>query len=250
MPNIECKNCGQHFNGHFCPHCSQPAHTERIGLHYFLHDIPHSVFHVDKGLLFTIAALFRNPGKMLREYMAGKRVQHFKPFGYVVIMSTICTLIIKGIDALIEKTILSRNPAVQLTGPHGFFQHYFSVFIFLMIPILSLITWLIFRKKAYNYWEHFLANTYVAAQLNILLVLIETFRLLKVLVSNDYSSVNFTLFMVLFMFYYAYTFRVLIQDFKSSIGAFFILFGMNCLLVIVYLTGLSLVGIMSPWWHF
>lgn len=187
---------------------------------------------------------------MLREYMAGKRVQHFRPFGYVVIMSTICTLLMKWIDVGIEKMYLSSHPGAKIAESHGFFQHYFSLFIFLMIPILSLITWLIFRKKAYNYWEHFLANTYIAAQLNILLLLIESYRFLRGLVSNDYSGVNFTLFMVLFMFYYAYTFRVLIHDFKSSIQAFFILFVMNCFLVVVYLTGFSLVGIMSPWWHF
>ncbi len=49
MPTITCKNCEQHFKGNFCPHCSQAATVEHIGLKYFLHDIPHSIFHVDKG---------------------------------------------------------------------------------------------------------------------------------------------------------------------------------------------------------
>ena len=44
MSTITCKNCNQHFKGNFCPHCGQSAKVESIGVKYFLHDIPHSIF--------------------------------------------------------------------------------------------------------------------------------------------------------------------------------------------------------------
>ena len=60
-----CKNCDTVFNGNFCPNCSQSASTRRIDAQYILHDIPHSVLHIDKGLPYTFFRLSVNPGKAL-----------------------------------------------------------------------------------------------------------------------------------------------------------------------------------------
>lgn len=51
-----------------------------------------------------------------------------------------------------------------------FFEHYISLLLFLLLPFLSLVTWLVFKKAPYNYWEHFLLNVYLSAQTNILLL--------------------------------------------------------------------------------
>ena len=49
-----CLDCGAALTDRFCAHCGQPADTHRITLkHLLLHDLPHSVWHVDKGLAFT-----------------------------------------------------------------------------------------------------------------------------------------------------------------------------------------------------
>jgi hypothetical protein len=147
MHTIECKNCNKHYQGKFCPVCAQPASTGRIDSHYFLHDIPHSVFHVDKGFPYTFASLFTRPAGMLKEYLAGRRVKYFRPFAYVVLMSAICTFLIAQLDKVTDSLYLSYHPGAKITEAHGFFQHYFSVFIFLLIPATALVTWLFFRKR-------------------------------------------------------------------------------------------------------
>jgi len=250
MATITCKNCSAYYTGNYCPQCGQPADTHAINAHYFLHDIPHSIFHVDKGLLYTLRALFTRPGKMLKEYLAGKRVKHFRPFGYVVIMSTICTLLIKWIEKGMISLYQQYNPDHQVSVHHSFFDQYISLLIFILIPVLSLVTWLCFRKKQYNYWEHFLANTYMAAQLNVILLLIKLYSLLKLLITHELAGVNFTFFMVIFMFYYGFTFSYLMRPFKSRGRGIVAIGVMNFFLAFVYMTGFSLAGIMQPWWDF
>jgi hypothetical protein len=249
MSSIHCKNCNHHFKGNFCPYCGQKAATEKITLSYFLYDIPHSVFHVDKGFLFTLKWMFKNPGKAIKEYLAGKRVQHFRPFAYVIILSTICTLLSPLIEKATYTLFLAKNPGYTITYKKLFFEQYLSLFIFLLIPVLSFVTWVTFRKRGYNYWEHFLGNTYLAAQLNIFLLVIKLAGLIKVAMGLQ-PGINFTVFMFIYMIYYSYCFRVWMAPHKHWWALFFSLLVMNFFLSTVYMTGLSLTGMMSPWWNF
>lgn len=249
MKSTQCKNCHSQVQGNYCSECGQATDTHAINASYFLHDIPHSILHVDKGLFYTLKALFTNPGEMLIEYLQGKRVKHFRPFAYVVIMSTICTLLIKGIEALMIRMYSSENPNAVINVHHTFFHDYISVLIFILIPVLSLITWICMIRKPLNYWEHFLINTYMAAQLNIILLLIKIYGFIKLAITGEFSGVNFTFFMVLFMIYYAVAFSSIAKPFSKRWKGALTIFLMNFLLASTYMTAFSLAGIMAPWWN-
>jgi hypothetical protein len=247
MPVIVCKNCDHHFKGKYCPECGQSAKVEPIGIKYFIHDIPHSILHIDKGFFYTLWHLLVRPAKTLRDYLAGKRVRHFRPFAFVLIMATACTLLGKGCFYLINLRRLERGEQGFEFGYGKFFAQYPALLIFMLIPLLSLVTWLFFRKRQYNYWEHFLINTYLAAYLNVFLLLISVARLVKYYASGV-SGVNFTSFMFLFMTYYGFAFGPLMRQ-KTKLGQHILVMClMNVLLAMLYVTAFSLTGIMSPWW--
>jgi hypothetical protein len=247
MPTTICKNCNNHFRGNFCSNCGQAASVEKINASYFLHDIPHSVFHIDKGFFYTLKTLLTKPGFTLKQYLAGHRVKHYRPFGFVILMSTICTVLIKGFNYLLNELYNENNAGKQIHFGDGVFLKYPSLLIFLMIPVLSLVTWLFFRKKEYNYWEHFLVNTYIAAYLNIFLLGISIFQYLKYYFTKSYS-VNFSFFMVFFMFYYGITFGTLMHEKKAVLKHIMLITLMNFILAFIYITAFSLSGIMTPWW--
>ena len=102
MAIVECKNCNSFFDGKFCPHCGQAANTHRINALYFLHDIPHSVLHVDKGFPYTFYQLVKRPARAMDEYLAGRRVSYDRPLSYVLIMSAISVLIISRIRSFMK----------------------------------------------------------------------------------------------------------------------------------------------------
>lgn len=246
MLSVVCKNCATSYNGHYCPQCGQSSHTEKITLHYLLHDIPHSVFHIDKGFFYTLKWMFKNPGLAIKEFLAGKRVKHFRPVAYVILMSTICTLLASSVHSLTTNIFHKNNPGYTLSKL-SFWSKYISVFIFMMIPLLSLVTWITFRKKGYNFWEHVIGNIFIAAQLNIILLSIKIFALIKVLLGFN-PAVSFTVFMFIFMFYYSYCFKEWMRPHQSWWKLFFTLLLMNTFLSFIYITGFSLTGIMTPWW--
>jgi hypothetical protein len=176
-----CKNCGTRFEGRFCPACGQKADTHRITWHFIWHEIPHSVWHVDHGILFTLRELFTRPGYTIREFLEGKRVRHYRPLALVLILGTVLTFLQHSLSvSLIEES----NKAIQsVTGTaeaeserlrqfqtqmYGYVERYFHLITIFTLPITAFFTWLCFRKKSLNYPEHLVANTFLA---NVSLVL-------------------------------------------------------------------------------
>jgi hypothetical protein len=248
MSTIICKNCQHHFKGNFCPHCGQSAKVEAIGVKYFLHDIPHSVFHIDKGFAYTFKELLLRPGKTLREYLDGKRVKHFKPFAYVLLMATLYILATNFLHII--TIAIGKQYGLKVTFNETlFYKKYLGIFFFIMIPFVSVTTWLVLIKEKYNYWEHFLVNTYITAQLSVLLFIIEIYKCITTLIFK--GSLNFTYFWFItgFMFYIAFVFKNIILPKKGERLRYILKFALLCfLLAFVYITGMSLAGIMTPWW--
>ena len=241
MATVECKNCNSLFEGKFCPQCGQSATIHRINALYFLHDIPHSVLHVDKGFPYTFYQLVKRPARALEEYLAGRRVSYDRPFSYVLIMSAISVLIVSRVRSYILQ--LQQHTGKPLAHS-SFLSHYQAVFIFLMIPLAGAITWLVFCKNRYNFWEHILINTYLAAQLNVLLVIINVFSLLKFLITGS-ANYSITIFMTGFMLYYALTFSGLMKTGIKGVTLGLKLGLMCFLLSSVYITAMIFAGIVT-----
>jgi len=79
---INCKNCNNLYDGNYCNHCGQSANTHEINFKSILHEVQHSLLHIDKGILYTTKELLLRPGKTISDYLNGKRVKHFKPFAF------------------------------------------------------------------------------------------------------------------------------------------------------------------------
>lgn len=248
MSSTVCKNCGQQLDGNFCKHCGQAASVHRINAAYFLHDIPDSVFHVDKGLFYTFTQLIKRPGRTLQEYLEGKRVNQYRPLAYVLILSAVSALLVHWNLRVIQHLTLQQTGVLIPIAEH-FFAKYQSIFIFLMIPLVSLCTWVVFRKEHYNFWEHTLVNTYLAAQLNLIVILLQLFILIKFLITGSprYPYLVFTtIFMTGFMTYYATTFSTLMRQ-KESSWLLGVKLGVMCfILATIYATGMAFAGITSP----
>src|SRR4051812_48133830 len=108
-----CKNCGLDYTGNFCPNCGQKAATHDIDSKYILHEIPHAIFHIDKGIFYTIGQLCTRPGKTVIEYIKGKRIQHYSPIAYILLLSAIYLLVNKFANVATGTTYAVGNEVLQ-----------------------------------------------------------------------------------------------------------------------------------------
>ncbi|WP_165023156.1 DUF3667 domain-containing protein [Dysgonomonas sp. ZJ279] len=175
MAEGHCKNCGNTTKNSYCDICGQSAKTERISSHYLWHEIQHGIFHVDKGIFYTIRELFVRPGDTLKEYLAGKRVNHFKPLAFVAILATIYGFITHYFHIYPEMKVIATtdtNASVDYSAIilDWIYTHY-SLCMFLTIPFIAACSYLLFRKNGYNYFEHLIIFSYITGQQIIIYLL-------------------------------------------------------------------------------
>lgn len=154
-----CLNCDATLTGAYCHNCGQKADAHRITLpHLIKHDLVHGVWHVDKGLLYTLREAFLRPGYMAIDYIKGKRVKYYNVF-YLILM-------VMGINALVAhyfKLHYNINDEAEVKGlvlhkdrvdVSYYVKHYFKQLLFLSIPLFALSGYLSFRKLKLNFAEH------------------------------------------------------------------------------------------------
>src|SRR5262245_40247748 len=85
-----CLNCGHTVAGKYCPNCGQAISVGRISWKSFLEELVHLVTHAERSLLGTSWQLLKKPGKVLDEYIGGKRKKYQSPVAFFLIWVTLC----------------------------------------------------------------------------------------------------------------------------------------------------------------
>jgi len=243
--NTNCLNCGHEYQGKFCSQCGQKSHTARITLGSILHDIPHSVFHLDKGFAYTFIQLLTRPGKAMRDYIDGKRMPHYSPFAYLFILSAASSLMSHLRNYYFEtyRNIIIR-PSAHVLFPEvaHFFRQYLGLMFCLLIPFISFWSWLFNRDSKYNYWENLVMNTYLIAQFNVFLA---AYYLLFIF--TGFITPSLTPILTVFFCYTGIAYYQFFQS-RMSFGSVLKRILMFIAIVLTLLTGLTLTGFMTRWW--
>jgi Protein of unknown function (DUF3667) len=174
--NLVCQNCNDDLVGNFCSSCGQKKYS-RIDKKYIFDEIQYTFLHTNKGMFYSIKNILKNPGKTDREYIDGKRVNHYKPILLLFVLSGISTFISLKVIGL--KEIMSTYYANQNANPDAmtsvftFLTDYFTIITIAFVPFLALATKIVFKKMAHNYYEHLVMNTFIMSfytLLNFILV--------------------------------------------------------------------------------
>ena len=173
---ITCRNCGHQFHGNFCNSCGQSSHTHDINIHYVVHEIQHGIIHIDRGFFFTIKELFTRPGNSIREYIEGKRVDHFKPLAFLLIISTVYAFLSHSLDVrtYLESVVLGSKSVPDKDGSKPISYVVFDWLVthyayssLLLLPISALASYVSFIKSKYNYFQHLVLNAFISGQVTL-----------------------------------------------------------------------------------
>ncbi len=191
-----CLNCDNNFEGAFCNLCGQKASTHRFTMHEWLHEIPHSILHVDSGFFLTMKTLFVRPGYAVREFLHGKRKLLFSPFLYVLILCGVYVVVTHFFgkdEKVIEVTNISNaNEYIS--------ERYYKIWAVAMVIPLAVGSYFAYFKSGYNFAEHLVFNAYLMGQLviaDIILVLISATNF-----DENYMSVFKSLEFIKFPFWF------------------------------------------------
>lgn len=171
-----CKNCGYTFEGKYCSHCRQEAHTERLTWREIGGQIRSASVDVDRGFLFTVREMFLRPGVTLRNYLEGKRVNYSNPFFFVLLTAGFASLVFMTFDVSLPVQTINLERIERLNPLVA--QKYFVLVGTFFIVILSVSDWLLYRNAGFNAAELLAVNTFQAGQ--VLVITLIFFPLLMI----------------------------------------------------------------------
>lgn len=245
LPTTICKNCGQKFEGNYCNHCGQSADTPKLTMRHIWIDLQNGIVNFDKGILFTVKQLLTRPGHSIREYIEGRRVRHFKPLSFVVVLATIYGLLY---HFLIPTTfdVNTLNSADNLLSVYekviNWSVDHFAYATLILIFSTTIASYLVFKRQGYNFAEHLVLNTYYRGLVMMISLLI--FPVLYKMHSADNDS--FKTFIPIFqlidfvLLYWCYSqfFNKLskLRSFSLTMLSFLFMAAIN--LVIAFIAGL------------
>jgi hypothetical protein len=163
-----CRNCSTPLGGPFCHACGQKDLPPDPTVREVLGDVLEEVGNVDGKLLLTLRWLFRRPGGLTAETLAGHRARYASP----VRLYLICSLIFFALASISprggtitykpskepvpadqaekareqgEQMVEALSASMQRNMPHAMFG---------LMPFFALLTWLFYRRAQPRYIPH------------------------------------------------------------------------------------------------
>ena len=185
MDNQTCRNCGESNINNFCSNCGEQQY-KRIVMKDVVGDFLSNLLAVEGPILKTIKDLTIRPGKMINDYLSGKRKNYYKPFQYYLLATAVYFVFffIWGDELLAVFSVMGAEANTYGTTEEiQIFQQKVSDFQsdnmrilnFLQIPIYAWLIWLFFKKKSgHSFTETLVASLYILAQM-LMFGIISTF---------------------------------------------------------------------------
>jgi len=146
-----CNNCKDELTGKYCNSCGQRASVHKITFGETFQDLMDTMFSVNTPLWTTLKMLIKNPGKLFREYLSGKRKSYYKPVAFFILMTVLYLLIRAAInfDPFSNSTITveDNSEGKLLIGAKNFFLINIDKLLFVFVFSLGLFLKLFFLKK-------------------------------------------------------------------------------------------------------
>lgn len=214
MQAHQCLNCKAALapDFTFCPYCSQGVHQHRLNLAHLGHEVVHFFTHADKGVFYLVKMLATRPGRVIREYIAGRRKVYFSPLNFFLIvlglmvffMSTFRPLDAVDLTALKTQTAKEPDPVVRarrlakvdrMENAYGFMARHSNLVNLSIVPLTALVFFLFYYRSGYNYTEHLVAQLYITG-FNALVMLLIVLPFALFVRGTPYVLVGLVLFFI------------------------------------------------------
>lgn len=168
-----CANCNQIISANFCGYCGQKRY-KRIDRKYVFDEVQYTMLHTNKGFLYSLKNTIKNPGKTAKEFIAGNRVNHYKPLLLAFVLSSVSGFIsykIIGLSSIMHEYYAGQHLNSEFMNDlTSVMVSYNSAIMLILLPFFAVFTKLAFRKWGHNYYEHVIMNSFILSFYTVLCI--------------------------------------------------------------------------------
>lgn len=163
-----CANCDAPLDAGdaYCRRCGQKAGTRRLSLGDIGHAALHVLTHADHSVLALVRDLAVRPGRVAREYVAGRRRRYFNPFTFVLVVVGVASLAMAAAGFVNFAGGAPPNPVSR------FLQANVNLVILAQLPLLAVFCGLFFRRERLRFAEHLVVAAYASGFRSIFFTLV------------------------------------------------------------------------------
>lgn len=171
------------------------------------------------------------PGKMIRNYLYGKRIDHFNPFLFLILIGGLASLLYVSL----HQNPLNKDIELEKLKVHSgtLAYKYFAIIGVLFILLLSVSDYFFHIKKKYVLPEIIVSNTFQVGQVMVFTIIALPFLLLQNYIAQQ-TGAHIELRVFLRMAIVGYLFFVRFQLYEASAN-YWLMLKIIIQLVLVYL---------------
>jgi len=203
-----CKNCQARLDNAYCSTCGQrDIELERpiLGL---IGDVVKETFEIDGRAAVTIKTLFRHPGKLTSEFLAGRRRTYTSPLRLYLVISISFFVLAAWLASSGILLDPGQDPKFDAAVQAGFLADDLPRLMFILLPIFALLVKIVFSNRLY--FDHLIFSLHLHSAAYIVFALMLP---LKMLASRHLALLIFqVLVMTGFLAYFVMAVRRVYQS--------------------------------------
>jgi len=249
---MNCKNCNLLISDkdNFCNNCGAKIIRNRLTIKNLFEHFSEQFFNYDNKFLQTFIHLFIKPEEVIGGYINGTRKKYINPISFLAISLTFSGIYFfffkeKFTELISSSDIYISDGQQKLTEAiTNFTTEYNSLLYFVIIPVLALISLVVFYNKKYNFTEQIVIYLYSMSLSSMISIVLTVLILLTS--SNYYLFLSAFIYIFMFVYHGYILKRIFHLNIKQLvikilifIPLFFIFYLISSMLIalIVILTG-------------
>lgn len=187
-----CSICKTPVQDTFCHHCGQKYTAKRTTFLSIITDYITQILSLERSGFATITQVIISPKRVVENYWNGYRNYFQSPGKILFYFLTIAGLQI----VLVNPKLFDMDISAGIISPQ-------FVFI-IIIPLLSLTSYLTYKKHRLHYGEHFIAQTYLFSVFGILFIIVG--NIFDYLLKINFGIFNFLFMLLIILLWSAFVF--------------------------------------------
>ena len=167
----DCRNCQALFDDDYCGNCGQRDLDLEQPIWQLVADVVKETFEVDGRTWLTIKTLFRYPGKLTSEFLAGRRRMYTSPLRLYLVTSISFFVLVAWLASSGFLLDPGQDPSFDAAVQARFLSDDLPRLMFVLLPVFALLMKAVYFRRLYFDHLIFSLHLHTAAYLVLALMM-------------------------------------------------------------------------------
>jgi hypothetical protein len=145
----QCKNCQTEIDGAYCPTCGQRNVDLERPVWRLIGDVLKETFEIDGRTALTVKTLFRHPGMLTEEFLAGRRRTYTPALRLYLVISISFFILVAWVAQSGLLLQPGQDPGFDAAVQARFLSENLPRLMFVLLPIFALLLKAVYAKRLY-----------------------------------------------------------------------------------------------------